>query len=104
MGRTRAICQERRCSMSFDKDEVLAKIGKRVQLHDYEDVTAIIAFSEDVPAGTAGQILHANLVHRFRHPEYEPADLYDVVIEWDALDRRIDMFGERDYKLFITEL
>ena len=90
--------------MSFDRDEALAKIGRRVQLHDFEDDNMRTSFSEDVPAGITGQVLHANLVHRFRHPEYEPADLYDVVIEWDALDRRIDLFGERDYQLFITEL
>jgi len=62
------------------------------------------SFSKDVPAGTIGQVIHANLFHRFTHPEYEPVDFYDVVIEWDSLDRRISMFDESDYKLFITEL
>jgi hypothetical protein len=90
--------------MSFDRDEALAKIDKRVQLHDFEDDSIRTSYSEDVPAGTTGHVIRANLYHRFTHPEYEPADVYNVVIEWDALDRRIDMFDASDYKLFITEL
>jgi hypothetical protein len=58
--------------MSCDRDEAFAKIGKRVQLHDYE--------------------------------EDKPADVYEYVIEWDALDRRIDMFDASDYERFLTEL
>ena len=57
-----------------------------------------------VPAGTIGQVIHANLDCRFTHEEYEPADLYTVVIEWDSLNRRIDMFDASDYERFITEL
>jgi hypothetical protein len=45
-----------------------------------------------------------SLVYRFTHEEYVPADLYEMVIEWDSLDRRIDMLDERAYSLFITEL
>ena len=90
--------------MSFDKDEALAKVGRRVQLHDYAEDSFSTSFSKDVPAGTTGQVIHANLVYRFTHEEYEPADLYEVVIEWDALNRRIDMFDESDYQRFITEL
>jgi hypothetical protein len=90
--------------MSFERDEALAKVGKRVQLHDFEDDSLRTSFSEDVPAGTTGQVIHANLFHRFTPPEYAPADFYDVVIEWDSLNRRIDMFDETAYRLFITEL
>ena len=90
--------------MSFDRDEALAKNGKRVQLHDYEEENFRTSFKEAVPAGTTGQVIHTNLVCRFTHPEYEPADVYEYVIEWDSLDRRIDMFDERAYSLFITEL
>jgi hypothetical protein len=42
-------------------------------------------------------VIHANLVYRFTHEEYEPADLYEVVIEWDSLNRRIYMFDESAY-------
>ena len=90
--------------MSFERDEVLAKVGRRVQIHDYEEDDFSTSFKEAVPAGTTGHVIHANLDYRFTHPEYEPADFYHVVIEWDALDRRIDVFDESDYKLFITEL
>ena len=75
--------------MLFDRDDVLAKIGKRVQLHDFEDDSIRTSFSEDLPAGTVGQVIHANLVHRFTHEEYEPADVYELVIEWQSLNRRI---------------
>ena len=57
--------------MSFDRDEALAKIGRRVQLHDFEDDNMHTSFSEDVPAGTTGQVLHANLVRRC----FKPVDL-----------------------------
>ena len=90
--------------MSFDRDEAFAKIGKQVQLHDYEEENFRTSFKEAVPAGTTGQVIHANLDCRFTHPEYEPADVYEVVIEWDALNRRIDIFDASDYERFITEL
>ncbi len=90
--------------MSFDRDEAFAKIGKRVQLHDFEDDSIRTSFSDAVPAGTTGRVIHANLDCRFTNPKYEPADLYEVVIEWDSLDRRIDMFDAGDYERFITEL
>ena len=91
--------------MSVDRDEAFAKIGKRVQLHDaaFEDSSGGMYFSKDIPAGTTGQVIHANLVYRFTHEEYEPADMYEYVIEWDALHRRIDMFDPSDYERFITE-
>jgi hypothetical protein len=90
--------------VSFTRDEALAKIGRRVQLHDVADDDLRACFSKDVPAGTTGQVIHANLDYRFTHPEHEAVDFYNVVIEWEALDRRIDMFDDTDYKLFITEL
>jgi hypothetical protein len=49
-------------------------------------------------------VIHANLVYRFKHEDYEPADIYELVIEWDSLNRRIDMFDESDYQRFIAEL
>jgi len=84
--------------MAFERDDVLAKVGKRVQLHNaaFEDGNGGMFFSKDVPAGTTGQVIHANLVYRFTHPEYDPSDVYEVVIEWDALNRRIDMFDASD--------
>jgi hypothetical protein len=90
--------------MSFDQDEAFAKIGKRVQLHDYEAENFRTSFKTAVPAGTTGQVIHANLVYRFTHEEYEPADVYEYVIEWDALNRRIDMVDASDYERFITEV
>jgi len=90
--------------MSFDRDEAFAKIGKRVQLHDYEAENFRTSFSKVVPAGTTGPVIHANLVHRFTHEEYEPADVYEYVIEWDSLSRRIYLFDASDYERFITEL
>jgi hypothetical protein len=90
--------------MSFKRDEAFAKIGTRVQLHDSEEDNFRTSFAEAVPAGTIGQVMHANLDCRFTHEEYEPADLYEVVIEWGSLNRRIDMFDASDYERFITEL
>ena len=90
--------------MSFERDEVLAKIGKRVQLHDYEEENFRTSFKETVPAGTTGRVIHANLICRFTHEEYEPADLYELVIEWDSLNQKINMFDPSDYERFITEL
>ena len=90
--------------MSFYRDDAFAKIGKRVQLHDYEEEDFRTSFQEAVPAGTLGQVIHANLDCRFTHEEYEPADLYTVVIEWDSLNRRIDMCDASDYERFMTEL
>lgn len=90
--------------MSFDRDEALAKIGRRVQLHDYAEENFRTSFKEAVPAGTTGQVIHANLICRFTHEEYEPADVYELVIEWDSLNRRIDMFDPSDYERFISEL
>ena len=90
--------------MSFETNEAFANIGKRVQLRDYEEENFRTSFKETVPPGTTGQVIHANLVCRFTHPEYEPADVYEYVVEWDSLDRRIDMFDASDYERFITEL
>jgi hypothetical protein len=53
--------------MSFDQEEVFAKIGKRVQLHDYEAENFRTSFKTAVPAGTTGQVIHANLVSHL-HP------------------------------------
>ena len=41
---------------------------------------------------------------RFTHEEYEPADMYEYVVEWDSLNRRIDLFDASDYERFITEI
>ena len=90
--------------MSFDRDEAFAKVGKRLQLRDYEEDNFRTSFKEAVPAGTTGRVIHANLVCRFTHEEYEPADVYEYVVEWDSLDRCIDMFDASDYERFITEL
>ena len=92
--------------MLFERDEVLAKVGKRVQLHEYVDADGQggMYFSKDVPDGTTGHVIHVNLVYRFLHEEYEHADVYEYVIEWDSLNRRIDMFDESAYRWFITEL
>jgi hypothetical protein len=90
--------------MSFDQDEAFAKIGTRVQLRDYEAENFRTSFKAAVPAGTTGQVIHANLVYCFTHEEYEPADVYEFVIEWDSLNRRIDMVDASDYERFITEV
>jgi hypothetical protein len=105
-GTKKADLFERRHSMAFERDEVLAKVGKRVHIRDYVDADGQggMYFSKDVPDGTTGQVIHANLVYRFRHEEYDPADIYELVIEWDSLNRRIDRFDASDYERFITEL
>ena len=90
--------------MSFERDEAFAKIGTRVQIHDYEEENFRTSFKEAVPAGTTGRIIHANLMCRFRHPEYEPVDVYEVVIAWDALDRRIDMLDPSAYDLNVARI
>jgi hypothetical protein len=90
--------------MSFTRDEAFAKIGKRIQLHDYEEENFGTSFKASIPAGATGRVIHANLDCRFTHEEYEPADLYELVIEWNSLNRCIDMFDASDYERFITEL
>jgi hypothetical protein len=92
--------------MSFTREEALAKVGIRVELHDDIDESGEggMYFSDKVPAGTTGTVIHANLDHRFSHPEYEPSDLYEVVIEWNLPGCPIDSFDDQAYKLFITEL
>ena len=92
--------------MSFTKTEALAHMDKQVQLCDLvdEDGTGGMRFSSEVAAGTNGHVIHANLHHRFSHPEYDPTDMYEVVIEWDLPDRRIDMLGKTEYATFITDL
>jgi hypothetical protein len=90
--------------MLFDRDEAFAKISTRVQLRDYEAENFRTSFKAAVPAGTTGQVIHANLVHRFTHEEYESADMYEYVVEWDSLNRRIDLFDASDYERFITEI
>jgi hypothetical protein len=93
-------------AMAFTREEALAKIGKRVQMQDLveEDGTGGMCFSDTVPAGTTGRVIHANLDFRLSHSAYEPHDFYEVVIEWDLPDREIDTFGERAYRWFLTEL
>jgi hypothetical protein len=91
----------------FERDEALAKVGKEVEVHDYidpEDSDSGMIFSKEVPAGTTGRVIHANLQCRFAHPEYEPADHYEVVIEWDLPGRPADRLDKSAYQLFITEL
>ena len=90
--------------MSFGRDEARAKVGKRVQIHDDVDDNGGMYFSKDIPVGTTGQVIHANLVHRFTHEEYEPADRYELVIAWEFLGRRVDRFDDTAYRVFVTEL
>jgi hypothetical protein len=49
--------------MSFERDEVLAKIGKRVHIRDYVDADGQggMYFSKDVPDGTTGQVIHGSI-------------------------------------------
>ena len=91
--------------MSFSREEVLAKVGTRVELHDdvHADGTVGMVFSKHIPAGTTGTVIHANLDHRFSHPEDEPEDLYEAVIAWNLAGRPIDRFDQQAYRLFITE-
>ena len=84
--------------MLSKRDEAFAKIGTRVQLHDYEEENFRTSFKEGIPAGTTGRVIHANLLCRFTHPEYKPTDVYEYVIEWDSLARRIDLFDASDYE------
>jgi hypothetical protein len=93
-------------AMAFTREEALAKIGTRVQMHDLveEDGPDGRYFSATVPAGTTGRVIHANLEFRLSHSDYEPHDHYEVVIEWDRPERDIDTFGEREYRWFLTEL
>jgi hypothetical protein len=57
------------------REEALKKIGKRIQVNE--------PFYEDVPPGTTGTVIHANLVYRFANPDYGYADLYELVVAWD---------------------
>jgi hypothetical protein len=94
--------------ISFTREEALAKVGKQVAMHDdVDDIRNVrMVFSSEIPTGTPGRVLTANMVHRFIDPdgECEPGNIYVVVIEWSALNHRIDHFGKTEYELFITEL
>jgi hypothetical protein len=63
-------------------------------------------FSSEIPARTRGCVLTVNLAHRFFNPDgkCEPGDIiYEVVIEWSALNYRSGLFVKTEYELFITE-
>jgi len=57
------------------REETLAKVGTRMHINE--------PVYKDVPLGTTGTIMHANLVYRFANPEYGYADLYELVVAWD---------------------
>lgn len=57
------------------REEALEKVGKRLQLHE--------PLYSDIPVGTTGTVIHANLVHRFADPDYGYADVYELVVAWD---------------------
>jgi hypothetical protein len=91
----------------FERDEAMSKIGKEIEVRDWvdpEDSDAGMCFSKDVPAGTTGRVIHANLQYRFSDPKFEPGDHYEVVIEWDLPGRPADNVDKSAYQLFITEL
>ena len=94
--------------MSFSREEALAKVGQQVAMHDDLDDAGNVGmiFSSEIPARTRGCVLTVNLAHRFFNPDgkCEPGDIiYEVVIEWSALNYRSDLFGKTEYELFITE-
>ena len=57
------------------REEALEKVGTRIQLNE--------PLYDDVPVGTTGTVIHANLVHRFADPDYGYADVYELVVAWD---------------------
>jgi hypothetical protein len=57
------------------REEALGKVGTRIRVNE--------PFYEDVPPGTTGTVIHANLAYRFANPDYGYADLYELVVAWD---------------------
>jgi hypothetical protein len=51
-------------------------------------------------------VIHANLVHRWidQGGEYEPVDVYEVVIEWDLPANPISTLDKSTYERFIMEM
>ena len=88
--------------------EALAKVGKRVELHDLvdDDGTSWARYSQEMSAGTTGRVIHTNVAHRWidHSGEYDPVDVYEVVIEWDLPDRRMSTLDKSTYGRFIMEM
>jgi hypothetical protein len=88
--------------------EALAKVGKRVAVHDLVDGAgkSWACYAKALPAGTTGRVIHAHPVPRGLAAEggSAPGDTYEVVIAWEVADRRRDTCDKSDYELFLTEL
>jgi hypothetical protein len=57
------------------REAALAKVGTRLQLNE--------PLYGDIPVGTTGTVIHANLVYRFADPVYGYTDVYELVVAWD---------------------
>jgi hypothetical protein len=68
------------------REEALAKVGTRICVSE--------PFYKDVPPGTTGTVIHANLAYRFANPEYGYTDLYELVVAWDLPLRPITTMDE----------
>jgi hypothetical protein len=91
--------------MTFSRDEAMSKVGVPVEIHHYltEDGGGAV-FSGSIPEGTRGKVVHANLSCRLSDSNYDHADFYEVVIEWDMPGRPISMIDKGDYEMFITDI
>jgi hypothetical protein len=57
------------------REEALAKVGTRICVSE--------PVYKDVPTGTTGTVIHANLTYRFANPDYGYADVYQLIVAWD---------------------
>jgi hypothetical protein len=73
----------------MDREEALAHVGKRMQTTK--------RLYRDVPAGTTGTVVHANLAHRFCDPDYGHTDLYELVVAWDLPLPIVTTMDEAEY-------
>ena len=73
----------------MNREEALEKIGQRIQLTE--------PLYRDVPAGTTGTVIHANLIHRFTDLDYGYADLYNLIVAWDLPSWPIMTIDETEY-------
>jgi hypothetical protein len=73
----------------MNREEALEEVGTRIRVNE--------PVYNDVPPGTTGTVIHANLVYRFANPDYGYADLYELVVAWDLPLSPITTMDETEY-------
>jgi hypothetical protein len=102
------VIRARKEESGMTRAEALAKVGKRVVVHDLVDGDgkSWARYAQALPVGTTRRVIHANHVHRVLAAEggSAPVDTYEGMIAREVPDHRRDTCDQRDDELFITAL